>query len=83
MTREWLSTSEVAAQLGRGRDYVLGLLELGSFEGAYRTPGGHWKIPAEAVPAFLDRMRKRVIRRRKVSSTSAIAAATGKTPGST
>jgi len=47
-----LRTREVALAVGAGRRAVLAALEAGRFPGAFRTPGGHWRIPADTVRAL-------------------------------
>lgn len=59
--QQWLTTRQVGRRLGRSRGSVRRLLDTDAdrpegrkwFPGAYRMPGGHWRIPAEAVDKFL------------------------------
>jgi excisionase family DNA binding protein len=41
-----LSTGDVAEMLGVDRRTVTGWCIAGRVDGAYQTPGGHWRIPA-------------------------------------
>ncbi|MCC6874260.1 MAG: helix-turn-helix domain-containing protein [Sandaracinaceae bacterium] len=44
-----LTTGEVAELLGVSANTAKNWLEGGFFPGAFRTPGGHWRFPMEAV----------------------------------
>jgi hypothetical protein len=46
-----LGSAETAAALGAQPRTVLVWLQRGRFPGAFRTPGGSWRVPAEAVAA--------------------------------
>jgi excisionase family DNA binding protein len=67
---KWLTTGEVAERIGRSSRAVRDLLDderFDYFDGAYRLPGGQYRIPELAVDAFLARLRtaaKRVRRGR-------------------
>jgi excisionase family DNA binding protein len=44
-----LGSAEVAAALGAQQRTVLVWLQRGRFPGAFKHPGAHWRVPAEAV----------------------------------
>jgi excisionase family DNA binding protein len=53
--RDDLTTGEAAAILGvNSINTVKNWFESGTIPGAYRSPGGHWKIPAESVAALAE-----------------------------
>lgn len=61
MSAELLTTSGAAKRLGYCADTVREMCENGRLPGAYRSgPGGHWRIPAEAVQALIESSRPRV-----------------------
>ena len=70
--RAWLTTTDVAGELGYSDDQVRRMCEEGKFDGdaesgvpgAYRAGvGAHWRIPPAAVELFMMRIRSRVVRR--------------------
>lgn len=70
--RTWLTTADVAGELGYSDDQVRRMCEAGRFDGdekrgipgAYRTGvGSHWRIPHAALSLFLEKIRARVVRR--------------------
>lgn len=69
-----MTTSEVARAIGRSRRDVTRLLDHPRhdyFPGAYRTPGGHWRVPESDVAQFLRDQRQaahRVHRRDKADN---------------
>ena len=75
MENDWLSTSQVAELLGRTRQWVARMLDDPSheyFPGAWRVPGGQWKIPRIAVDQFLEARNRATsrVRRRKPAENS-------------
>ncbi|WP_404451836.1 helix-turn-helix domain-containing protein [Virgibacillus necropolis] len=44
----YFTPSEVAKKLGLSGQTIRRLCDKGKFEGAYKTDGGHWKIPQDA-----------------------------------
>lgn len=52
-----LSTGAVAEQLGVERRTVTDWCINGRIDGAYQTPGGHWRVPATVV----ERLRNREV----------------------
>jgi predicted site-specific integrase-resolvase len=46
-----LGSAEVAAALGIRTRTALVWLQRGRFPGAFRTPGGSWRVPASSVVA--------------------------------
>jgi excisionase family DNA binding protein len=70
MENDWLSTTQVAELLGRTRQWVARMLDDPDheyFPGAWRVPGGQWKIPRSGVDQFLETRKRAVsrVRRRK------------------
>jgi excisionase family DNA binding protein len=60
----FLTTGAAAAELGLQRDRVRELCEEGAFPNAQRAgSGGHWRIPASDVRAFIERNRP-IVRRK-------------------
>jgi len=56
--REFWVASAVASHLGMTKDTVHRMCESGELEGAFRRgPGGHWRIPREAVDKFFASTR--------------------------
>ena len=52
-----LSTGKAAAALGVSRRTVTNWCETGRIAGAYKTPGGHWRVPAETVARLTEKER--------------------------
>jgi excisionase family DNA binding protein len=46
---ELLTVAEAARALGARTRTILMWLQRGRFPGAIRTPGGHWRVPAETL----------------------------------
>ncbi|WP_161493888.1 helix-turn-helix domain-containing protein [Virgibacillus necropolis] len=44
----YLTSSEVAKKLRLSGQTIRRLCDKGKFEGAYKTDGGHWRIPKDA-----------------------------------
>ena len=66
----WMTTGEVGKMIGRSPAAVRDLLEherFDYFEGAYRLPGGAWRVPRTSVVSFLKRMQEaaKTVHRRK------------------
>lgn len=65
---KWLTTGEVAERIGRSPRAVRDLLDderFNYFEGAYRVPGGQYRIPEESVEGFLSRLQSAAKRVRR------------------
>lgn len=54
LQRDVLRVGDAAALLGVTENTVKNWIALGTFPGAFRTEGGHWRIPAEEVLALRD-----------------------------
>ena len=66
--RDDLTTGEAATILGvNSINTVKNWFESGAIPGAYRSPGGHWKIPAESVASLAEYRRTQTRRARSVS----------------
>lgn len=52
---EWMSTGQVARAFGVCRQTVLDWIEKKVLPGQQATPGGHWRIPREAVHRLLGK----------------------------
>jgi excisionase family DNA binding protein len=50
----FVTTSAIAQKTGMSPKTVRRLLETGALEGALRSPGGHWRVPAASVDAWLQ-----------------------------
>lgn len=47
--RAYYTPTEVAKMLGVSKPTVIKWCRNGEIEGAHQTPGGHWRIPSDAV----------------------------------
>lgn len=54
LQRDVLRVGDAASVLGVTENTVKNWIALGTFPGAFRTEGGHWRIPAEEVLALRD-----------------------------
>ena len=58
---KWLTTGQVAEMLGRSKRDIIRMIEderFDYFPGAYRKPGGHYRLPAESVATFLAKRQR-------------------------
>lgn len=69
----YFTPSEVAKKLGLSGQTVRRLCDKGKFEGAYKTDGGHWKIPQDAFITTneQDKKAESVLRRIDAKSKEA------------
>lgn len=54
LQRDVLRVGDAAALLGVTENTIKNWIALGTFPGAFRTEGGHWRLPSEEVHALRD-----------------------------
>lgn len=70
-----LDVADVAAALGRAPSTIRAWLHAGELQGGYKLRGREWRVPREALRAYLDAQRQgtdltAVFRRREVDLSS-------------
>ena len=56
---DWIGTPDIVDLLGRHPDSVRRLLEAGTWDSAYKPPGGHWRVLRAEVVTWRESTRPR------------------------